>query len=300
MNPIKVPPPNNIARHQPQSRSFLSSLAISTINLSKTAFYSLGFAFSAAIKSPNKQRFKLLIYYHLSKSGAIASWHLFGKHLISPSINIEKKETLVKPIQQEKFDKFFHKIKPVYKKNKPKGKKRTTGVCLGASLNFLKNYLRAKQADSNAAEAFTLAAYKHSNGISEKTCIKHGLQSHTFRENLAGLFQLKFIRGELIENAEEITKKIDRLPYAAYEVSLASNKKSVGHSIVFIKEKDHFFIYDPNFGSAIYPAGEKKILHKLMKLYKFNQIRFNLIELKRDSFRTARSFPLKPFPSHSK
>ena len=94
MNSIRAQQPYIPPQHPPRAKGFFSSLAISTANLSKSAFYGLGFTFLLATKSSNKQRFKLLMHYHFSKSSSIVAWRLFGKQFIYPSINIEKKETL--------------------------------------------------------------------------------------------------------------------------------------------------------------------------------------------------------------
>lgn len=260
-----------------------SSLAISTINISITAFYGLRLALSLITKKPNRE-FKLLMHYHLCKSSSLTAWYVFGKNLIYPSINIEKKDSLIQPIQKEKFDKIFQKA-DLLSTLKLKYKKRSSGVCLGASMNFIKNYLREEQAGLNSKDAFAITAARHSNGITEKTCIKQGIPPHITYSNFASLFKLKYItcmENFNINNKEQLLQKLSQLPFAVYEVTLGcSNKNKTKHSIVLIKNENNFMVYDSNFGSAIYSINKGiKTIQKIIKFYRYNSLSFSHIILK--------------------
>jgi hypothetical protein len=264
-------------------------------------FYNIGALFMGLGRAKIRcHQCHLLGRFYYCKSGAIIAWWLFRKCQISRSVNIEAKKTLTHALDQQRLNQLLVRAKRqaspavVFDTNKLTHRKIDLGVCHGASMHFVKKFLKIQAQDYSLREAFKLAAKSFSKGISEKTCLKQYLdncmavnvkkasieekerKAHFERitiQAFANLFKVAIKRSQTHITARNGTFEIPHsLPNDCYLVELSSAKRRISHMVALIKTADQFLIYDPNFGAAV--LKNSAIFNKMQKLYQNDALDF--------------------------
>lgn len=274
---------------------FFCCLKRASSSLSLFYLYQCALFFSKIGKNQEKVRQYSLIrkFYSQRCYGAVKAWSIFRGRLNNYAINSENLPTLVNPFQSHEQKKYVDKGRSrkaqdiVIEEEKLSQKKH--GICLGATLHFIKEYAKRINQGMDKDQAFSEVSCNQSEGVKRKVALKHSIQLgincktasghynlESKSEVMAHLFNLHVLEEPRYTRKSEIDVFLDKLPSGSYRADLTTTnkeKKIAGHAIALIKTSQFLYVYDSNFGSAKIPLKHQaSVIAKLIHSYGYEEI----------------------------
>jgi len=118
----------------------------------------------------------------------------------------------------------------------------TQGVCRGASLWFIYLFLKTKPLFTNRKEHLIAVAKQFNTGIPREGALLQAFADSPELLQIQRTKNEKISLYELDKQKQKARDKIKALPSGIYRVRLLE------HSLVYIKENDQNYVWDPNYG----------------------------------------------------
>ena len=279
-----------------QSYGLVPSVYRSLSSLVSSFYHKMmSIVFQCLGQKDNHREHTLLSKFYWERASTIVAYSLYGDSLLSPSVNMERTKSLVRPNNLKKIDDCY---KMAIEKNQfittpdrskyPK-EKITKGICSGFSLKFISKYLQAIRDGQDPQTAIRALGEKYKEGGTERTAIVHGLETTITTSNElesiqipANLFQIDLTKAydckfTSLENAEDnFATHLNNLEDGAYYVwEHHKNPRKSGHVIAYIKHQNSRFIFDPNLGVVQIPKNkDAEYLIKNLESISGNRIAF--------------------------
>jgi hypothetical protein len=149
----------------------------------------------------------------------------------------------------------------------------TKGVCTGTSFHFISSYFESKKSGKSTESTLVHCAKAYEKGVPAEAAGTHAVYKHYKEDLIAAYLNNLEQTGECISEggksastSEFLDQQIPLLTQGAFQIGFMHRNAS--HSIVFIKEKDGSFIFDPIYGLIkCNKQNPQKTLLKHLSLY---------------------------------
>lgn len=282
----------NHARVSYRTVGFVSTTIRTIHSLALTVFYQLADWFCRLIRHSSAERFRLLSHFHWERCSTIEGWWIFGNRRVSQSVNIERKETLIQPIDRAKVNYWFQKANMntigyfSFDINRCRSEKKLDGICVGMSLEFVVHYLARVRAGYSTEEAFLGVCQNYLEGGSEDADIVTSMQWANSLTSFSSTSNFQNEHDKTIAqlydlNVSTITEcnVIDPAPYQTLNdgtyLFLMANGVDQAHFACFTKHADKVYFFCPMYGGVIMPHSE--FAGKMFRYLKFQNYTYGYL-----------------------
>ena len=148
------------------------------------------------------------------------------------------------------------------KKSKLSLKKATRGICLSASLKFLKKYFERIKKEKDPQKVIASLSEKFKEGVSEKTALINQLQeAESFSSRVTKAEKIQATANLYRLNVQSVKSHGRQNPRhlkdGGYIVAIVDDGP-IGHACAYIKHKKQHFLFDPDIATFALPKDLKK------------------------------------------